>query len=87
MKLLYLLLVLNRINILFDSIDRYASEIVKLLNEKEKVIRYSMIRVNMMISFALYRQHCTFLDSDTTYIKDLTRLNRDMVSIFIYSLY
>lgn len=46
MKLLYLLLVLNRINILFDSIDRYASEIVKLLNEKEKVIRYRMIRVN-----------------------------------------
>ena len=70
MKLLYLLLVLNRINILFDSIDRYASEIVKLLNEKEKVIRYRMIRVNMMSSFALCRQHCTFLDSDTTYSKD-----------------
>lgn len=45
-----------------------------------------MIRLNMMISFALYRQHCTFLDSDTTYIKDLSRLNRDMVVLFIYSL-
>lgn len=38
-----------------------------------------MIRLSIMISFALYRQHCTFLDSDTTYIKDLSRLNRDMV--------
>ena len=52
------------------SVPEYANTIINLLDEQNKFVNYR-----------LFREHCTFVNG--VYVKDLSRLGRDLVGSFI----
>ncbi len=54
------------------SLSKYADPLVKILDKN-----------NSWCSYILFREHCSFMEEQDAYVKDLSRLGRDLKDVII----
>lgn len=54
------------------SLSKYAEPLVKILDP-----------ANKWCSYLLFREHCTFLEEQEAYVKDMSLLGRDLKNVII----